>query len=102
MVKPGNTAKQGACSEPGPGEASGSIQLTLEEKRKTPQMRWRNSQALKSQCGIWREWTLLPASAASSEKRGEDAVPEAEQDPRGRVPSDCSEWGRDTDALLQL
>lgn len=34
MVKPGNTAKQGACSEPGPGEASGSIQLTLEEQEK--------------------------------------------------------------------
>ena len=75
MVKPGNTAKQGAFSEPGPGEASESTQLTLEEQEKDASDVVEEQPGSEAECGIWRKWTLLPASAVPSEKRGEDACP---------------------------
>lgn len=87
MVKPGNTAKQGACSEPGPGEASGSIQLTLEEQEKDASGEVEEQPGSEVRSVGSGESGLLSQPRLRHLRRGARMpVPEAEQDPRGRVP----------------
>ena len=61
------------------------LNLGLGRPQKALSSLWRNKRKAsdeveeqpgsEAECGIWREWTLLPASAVPPEKRGEDACP---------------------------